>query len=128
MTDQSFVRWYRVAVLGGMAAWRLVLFNPFAARGVYDAIEGLVYGAGVGLLPAVALAVLASWLRSRSILVAAASIVMAIEGAALTASKLSDSSTAGVVVLLAPVFGLVTVVPAAALLARVDTNQPSNDP
>jgi hypothetical protein len=119
MTKESFIRRYRVAVLGGMLAWRLVLFNPFAARGAYDALAGLVYGIGLGLLPATALAALAGRIRTRGVLVVAALAVFAADAAALAVARWSPSSTASVAVMLAPLFSLVTIVPAAALAGLV---------
>ncbi len=115
MTDESFVRWYRVAVLGGMAAWRLVLFNPFAARGLYNALEGLVYGVGLGMLSVAALALLAARRSARWVFVSAAAGVFTVDVVALLVARSSSSSTAGVVVMLAPLISLLTVVPAAAV-------------
>ena len=119
MTKESFIRRYRVAVLGGMLAWRLVLFNPFAARGAYDALAGLVYGIGLGLLPATALAALAGRIRTRGVLVVAALAVFAADVAALAVARWSPSSTASVAVMLAPLLSLVTIVLAAALAGLV---------
>lgn len=119
MTKESFIRRYRVAVLGGMLAWRLVLFNPFAARGAYDALAGLVYGIGLGLLPATALAALAGRIRTRGVLVVAALAVFAADAAALAVARWSPSSTASVAVMLAPLLSLVTIVLAAALAGLV---------
>jgi hypothetical protein len=116
MTDERFIRRYRAAVLGGAAAWRLVLFNPLGARGFGDALEGLVYGLGLGLLPAAALAALAGRVRPRWVLVAATFALFATDATALVLARSSPSSTAGVVVLLAPLLELVTVIPAAVLV------------
>jgi hypothetical protein len=119
MTDESFVRRYRIAVLGGALAWRLVLFNPFAARGAYDALEGLAYGVGLGMLPAAAFAILAGRLRSRWVLVAAALVALGIEVAAFACALASSSSTAAVALMFAPLVELVTVVLAAAVASRL---------
>jgi hypothetical protein len=110
----------RVAWLaGGALAWRLVLFNPFAARGAYDALEGLAYGVGIGMLPAAALAVLAGRVRARWVLVAAALAAFGTDIATAAVAQASPSSTAGVALILAPLLELVTVVPATILLCRL---------
>jgi hypothetical protein len=119
MTDESLVRRYRIAVLGGALAWRLVLFNPFAARGAYDALEGLAYGVGIGMLPAAALAVLAGRVRARRVLVAAALAAFGTDIATAAVAQASPSSTAGVALILAPLLELATVIPATILLCRL---------
>jgi hypothetical protein len=119
MTDESFVRRYRIAVLCDALAWRLVLFNPIGARGAYDAIEGLVYGVGLGMLPAAALAVLAARLRSRGALVAGALAALGIEVAAFATAGASSSSTVVVALMIAPMLEVITLIPATIFLARL---------
>ncbi len=123
MTDDSFVRRYRAAVLGGTLAWRLALFNPLGARAAYDALEGLAYGVGLGMLPGAALAALAGRLRSRWVLVAGALAVLGIEVGAFAGARSSSSSTVGAALMLAPVLELITVVPVTALLGKLNARR-----
>jgi hypothetical protein len=84
-----------------------------------DALEGLAYGLGIGMLPAAALAVLAGRVRARRVLVAAALAVFGTDIATSAVAQASPSSTAGVALILAPLLELVTVIPATILLCRL---------
>jgi hypothetical protein len=114
VTDQRFIRAYRIAVLAVGFLWRMAILNPFGAR---HALEAVVLSLGIGLLPYAALACLAACVRVRWVLVAAASAAFGLDLWAWLGARLSHSSTAGVAVMLVPLYSLVLVLPVAALVA-----------
>jgi hypothetical protein len=115
VSDERFLSSYRVAVVAAGLVVRGVILNLWGAR---YALEAVVFGLGIGLLPYAALAVLARRLRVRWVLVSAGAAVLALDFGVWWSARQSDSSTAGVAVLLVPLLSLVLVVPIAAVLAR----------